>query len=59
MSRTVPLDRVLDDIGHWAQRLKQAGDIRSADLLKEVTTRIIRMADETEPPIDPSEEGPP
>lgn len=53
---SVPLDRVLNELGHWALRLKNAGDIRSAEMLREVTTRIIRMADESEPPIDPSED---
>lgn len=52
-AKQIPVARIIDCLGHRAQRLRQAGDEQSAKVLEYAVVLVCRLADEL--PLDPSE----
>jgi hypothetical protein len=55
--RMVPLDPLLIEFGREELRLKQNGDYQHAGWIRSAIVRILRIADQGESSIDPSEPG--
>lgn len=55
MKTDVPLDAILLRLGREERRLKNAGAYAEAAGVRDAVVLILRLADEGEPPIDPSE----
>jgi hypothetical protein len=53
--RMVPLESLLREFGHEELRLKQAGDFQHSGWVRSAIVRILRIADEGETSLDPSE----
>jgi hypothetical protein len=53
--RMVPLESLLREFGREELRLKQAGDYAAAGWVRSAIVRILRLADEGEASIDPSD----
>lgn len=51
----VNLSRVLDELGHSELQAKQLGDMHMASIWRTVILRVLRIANESEKPLDPSE----
>lgn len=56
MVTTLGLPAILDRLGREEQRLKQAGAFAEAAGVRDAIVLILRLADQGEQPIDPSEE---
>jgi hypothetical protein len=54
--RTVPLESLLREFSREELRLKQAGDPQHAGWVRSAIVRILRIADEGQPSIEPSED---
>lgn len=54
--RMVPVVRLLDDLGRQELKLKLAGAYAEAAGIRDAIVRILRIADEGEPSIEPREE---
>lgn len=52
-SRMVPVVRLLDDLGRQELKLKLAGAYAEAAGIRDAIVRILRIADEGEPSIEP------
>ena len=55
-ARMVPVQRLIDDLARHELALKLAGAYAHAEGLRDAIVRILRIADEGEPPIDPTGE---
>jgi hypothetical protein len=54
-ARMVPVKRLVDDLGRQELRLKLAGAYAEAAGIRDAIVRILRLADEGEPSLEPSE----
>jgi hypothetical protein len=52
--RMVPVSRLIDELGRQELKLKIAGAFAEAAGIRDAIVRILRVADEGEPPIDPT-----
>lgn len=51
--RMVPLESLLREFGHEELRLKQVGDFQHSGWVRSAIIRILRIADEGAPSLDP------
>jgi hypothetical protein len=55
VERTLPLDKILDVLGHEERMLKNIGAHAQAAGVRASIVHLLKLADETPIPLDPSE----
>jgi len=53
--RLIPVERLLDDLSRQELRLKLSGAFAEAAGMRDAIVRLLRLADQGEPSIDPSD----